>query len=110
MAIGYGVKPSEFWDLSIDEIEIIVKQANKMKEEQLKVDLSVAYHQAVFIRNFIANYMDSKVEIPTLYESYPELFKKELEAERKQKIESELASHKAKMIAFAHEHNRRRKQ
>lgn len=63
------------------------------------------YSLAGYIRNFIASILSNDFKAPTLYELYPELFKKELE---NKDIEQELQLHKERFREYAMRYNEKR--
>ena len=66
------------------------------------------YSLASYIRNFVGSILSKDVEIPTLYELYPDVFKEELENKDKKKIEQELTLHKERFREYAMRYNEKR--
>lgn len=66
------------------------------------------YSLASYIRSFVGSILSKDVEVPTLYELYPDVFKEELENKDKKKIEQELTLHKERFREYAMQYNERR--
>lgn len=66
------------------------------------------YSLASYIRSFVGSILSKDVEVPTLYELYPELFKQELENKDKEMIEQELQLHKERFREYAMRYNEKR--
>lgn len=104
-----GIKPYEFWEYSLDEIKDLIEVYKKHQEEKTKETIMYNYSLANFIRIFIGSILSKDVEIPNIYELYPDIFKDELEKNRKERIEQELLLHKERMREYAVRMNELRK-
>lgn len=95
-AVEAGVAPSEFWNLTPAEIFLITEHYSKVRERDLKLQLSMNYDQAIIINNAFTG------KLKSLYELYPELFKAEAEA-------AMLARLKTTMLEYAVANNEKRR-
>lgn len=93
----------------MDEIRDLIKVYTKHKEEKTKETIMYNYSLANYIRIFIGSILSKDVEIPNIYELYPDIFKDELEKNRKERIEQELLLHKERMREYAVRMNELRK-
>ena len=63
-----GLAPSEFWSLSIPEVQLQLKGAQQRDDERYRLGLFVAWHTALFIRLDRANKFPSWESLQTKHE------------------------------------------
>lgn len=101
-----GITPVDFWEMSIDEVELLIEQ----KEIDKKNELYQLQDLATLISNRVAiSLYGDEIPLITVEDIYPKLFEQEIverkEAERKKQEEL----HKAHLTRFAQLHNARKK-
>lgn len=102
VAIQAGISYSDFWEMTIGEISLIVDAYNKKQVEDYKIQLSLDYQLAANISHFMGRVLNGK-QIPSLQETYPSLLN---EVEQKEVKSS--AIQKELLIDFAIRHNKMR--
>ena len=79
--IRIGLSIEEFWSLDFTEIQAYFDAYKINKEQQMKEQAASNWKMAMLIAADVGSVFGSK-KPPTLYESYPELFKQEAEEEK----------------------------
>lgn len=102
VAIQAGISYSDFLEMTIGEVTLIVEAYNKKQEEEYKIQLSLDYQLASNIAYFVGLTLNGK-QIPSLQKTYPSLFN---EVEQKEVKSS--AIQKELLIDFAIRHNKMR--
>lgn len=102
VAIQAGISYSDFWEMTVGEVTLIVEAYNKKQEEEYKIQLSLDYQLASNIAYFVGLALNGK-QIPSLQKIYPSLFN---EVEQKEVKSS--AIQKELLIDFAIRHNKMR--
>lgn len=102
VAIQAGISYSDFLEMTIGEVTLIVEAYNKKQEEQYKIQLSLDYQLASNIAYFVGLALNGK-QIPSLQKIYPSLFN---EVEQKEVKSSTIQ--KELLIDFAIRHNKMR--
>ena len=102
VAIQAGISYSDFLEMTVGEVTLIVEAYNKKQEEEYKIQLSLDYQLASNIAYFVGLALNGK-QIPSLQKTYPSLFK---EVEQKEVKSS--AIQKELLIDFAIRHNKMR--
>jgi len=102
VAIQAGISYSDFWEMTVGEVTLIVEAYNKKQLEDYKIQLSLDYQLAANISHFMGIVLNGK-QIPSLQETYPSLLN---EVEQKE-IKSS-AIQKELLIDFAIRHNKMR--
>ncbi len=102
VAIQAGISYSDFLEMTIGEVTLIVEAYNKKQEEEYKIQLSLDYQLASNIAYFVGLALNGK-QIPSLQKTYPSLFN---EVEQKEVKSS--AIQKELLIDFAIRHNKMR--
>lgn len=95
-AVEAGLAPSEFWDMTPAEILLITEHYSRVRERDLKLQLSANYDLAIIINNAFAG------KLKGLYELYPDIFKAEAEV-------AMLARLKTTMLEYAAANNEKRR-
>lgn len=99
-----GISYSEFWEMTLAEIYIICDSYNMKQEEELKTKLSMNYNLANLISIFVNLRLNGN-EIPTLQQTYPNLF--EVVEEQNEKDDKSWMIYKEQFLDFAHSHNKK---
>lgn len=87
-ALDYGLKESEFWDMTIAELQRAVESKKRLLEREAKERATFDYLLADMIGRSVARIYNSSNKMPTIAEVYPALFdSEELEAKRQEKID-----------------------
>lgn len=102
VAIQAGISYSDFWEMTVGEVTLIVEAYNKKQLEDYKIQLSLDYQLAANISHFMGRVLNGK-QIPSLQETYSSLLN---EVEQKE-IKSS-AIQKELLIDFAIRHNKMR--
>ena len=102
VAIQAGISYSDFLEMTIGEVTLIVEAYNKKQEEEYKIQLSLDYQLASNIAYFVGLALNGK-QIPSLQKTYPSLF-----SEVEQKEVKSSAIQKELLIDFAIRHNKMR--
>lgn len=102
VAIQAGISYSDFLEMTVGEVTLIVEAYNKKQEEEYKIQLSLDYQLASNIAYFVGLALNGK-QIPSLQKTYPSLFN---EVEQKEVKSS--AIQKELLIDFAIRHNKMR--
>lgn len=102
VAIQAGISYSDFLEMTVGEVTLIVEAYNKKQEEEYKIQLSLDYQLASNIAYFVGLALNGK-QIPSLQKIYPSLFN---EVEQKEVKSS--AIQKELLIDFAIRHNKMR--
>lgn len=102
VAIQAGISYSDFWEMTVGEVTLIVEAYNKKQLEDYKIQLSLDYQLAANISHFMGRVLNGK-QIPSLQETHPSLLN---EVEQKE-IKSS-AIQKELLIDFAIRHNKMR--
>lgn len=102
VAIQAGISYSDFLEMTVGEVTLIVEAYNKKQEEEYKIQLSLDYQLASNIAYFVGLALNGK-RIPSLQKTYPSLFN---EVEQKEVKSS--AIQKELLIDFAIRHNKMR--
>ena len=102
VAIQAGISYSDFLEMTIGEVTLIVEAYNKKQEEEYKIQLSLDYQLASNIAYFVGLTLNGK-QIPSLQKVYPSLFN---EVEQKEVKSSTIQ--KELLIDFAIRHNKMR--
>lgn len=107
-ALDCGVSPCEFWEYSPGEVTDIIESFVRKEKNRTKEKLMYNYQLATYIKLFVGSLLSKDIEVPELYDMYPEIFKDERKSIEKEKIEKELKLHKERMRQFAIRHNQNR--
>lgn len=108
-----GISVFEFWDLTISEINLIIKTFQKQEEDKAKEILSTNYNQACLISMFVLNGMNGKPN-PSIQELYPNMF---ADSQPKEEVDENGLTEKDRlaaqaymeqMLEFAERHNKKR--
>ena len=102
VAIQAGISYSDFLEMTIGEVTLIIEAYNKKQEEEYKIQLSLDYQLASNIAYFVGLALNGK-QIPSLQKTYPSLF-----SEVEQKEVKSSAIQKELLIDFAIRHNKMR--
>lgn len=104
IALQAGIEYSDFWEMTVGEIVFIVDCYNEKANMEYKKDLAVNYALAQNIAVAVSCHFAGK-QPPSLYETYPGLFK---EQQPEEKEDKRWMLYKEQMIDFANRHNKKR--
>ena len=106
-ALDIGIVESDFWEMTIGEVNRRVESFNRMYMAKQKQKATIDYSTAVFLGGLIANVIGGEGKITPIEEVYPALFeeeRKELAQARQNEINV------ANFLDFAAKHNLNYKQ
>lgn len=98
-ALYYGISETEFWNMTLAEINRAIDVKKKVQKEELQLKASMDYILADLIGRSIARIHSSSAKLPTLVDSYPTLFNKEEINEKIQEKKDELSALRIKQFA-----------
>lgn len=102
--------PPLFWDLTIGEIIDLIKNNEEKRKEELKWQALLFYKNAEIIGVYIRGLFYKGVNIPSIYDAYPDLFEDERKmVEEAQRI-NQIEVYKAQFMHYALKHNKDRKE
>lgn len=102
IAIRAGINYSEFWEMTLYEIEIVCDSYNQKQQEDFKTKIAMNYNLANLTSIFVNLRMNGK-EIPTLQQTYPDLF----EGEQEEAEDMSWQIYKEQFMDFANSHNKK---
>ena len=112
-ALDTGMRPQEFWDYSLSEINDLLESHNRIKERKFKETVKDECRLGRIIVDNIDSILDAyflnenrKVVMP--WDMFPELFEFEKKAYDVQREKEELEEYKEKRRRYAAELNARR--
>lgn len=90
-ALDLGLKESEFWEMTVAELDRYVESKRRMQKLEQKEKATHNYIQALLIGRVVLKAFDSNMTIPEIHEVYPSLFtvdkaKEEVIQERKDEL------------------------
>lgn len=108
IALDYGIKEVEFWDMTIDELGRAIDSKKRLRERDLQEKASFDHILADLIGRSIARLYSSSAKYPEISDIYTTLFdKQEIDEKRKEKI-AELSA--ARFRRFANSFNTKYKE
>jgi hypothetical protein len=90
-AMYYGITESDFWNMTLAEINRAVEVKKRIQKEELQARASMDYILADLIGRSVARIHSSSTKLPSLAEAYPTLFDKEDVEEKIQEKKDELS-------------------
>lgn len=104
-----GHSPLLFWDLSIAEVNDMLRAYSRAKTNELKQLITVNTTLAQQIYERIGSLLSNEEtsEFTPVWKLFPGLFEEEKKISEKRKRELELANYKARFIHFAMRYNER---
>lgn len=105
VALEYGIKEQEFWDMTFAEVEREIAAKRKVQKIQAQERASFDYILADLIGRSVSRIYSSSAKMPELNEAYPSLFDVKQIAEKKQEKANELSALRFKQ--FADSYNKR---
>ena len=108
-ALEYGISELDFWEMTIAELQRLVKAKNIIQKRELQQKASFDYIQANLIIAGISKVLDGKGELATLQEAYPELFDDIAEEQAKKLEEKKAELSVLRFKQFAQFHNDKHK-
>lgn len=100
--IKCGIKPTEFWDYTFYEIQIIIESYAEETENKVKEKFAFNYNNAVLIANFVCRGLNGE-KLPPIHEIYPDMFA----APTPKEDDKALQLYKEQFLDFANAHNRK---
>ena len=98
-ALYYGLTESDFWNMTLGEINRAVEAKKRIQKEELQTQASMNYILADLIGRSIARIHSSSAQMPTLADAYPTLFNKEEVEDKIQEKKDELSVLRIKQFA-----------
>lgn len=105
VALDCGIKPDEFWDSTITEINDRINSFERTYSREAKEKISLTFLLSKLVIEQYASASDKKIKPPKPWDYYPELFKEEKITFRAAEKAEELEDYKVKRKAFAQKHN-----
>lgn len=108
-ALDCGIRPGEFWELSLLEVTDLMESYERRERARLKQSLLEKHFLARDIGQYIALVVQGsdQVEVLDIWDFFPELFREEKEAAKQARTEQQLALYKAQMERFAFRYNQK---
>lgn len=103
--INLGLEESKFWDMTIAELIRFEEGATWRMQLQAQYDHTLAN----LIGVSVARIMKSDIEYPSLIDSYPHLFEKEISKQKETEQQADIATQNSvnHFLEFALKHNSR---
>ena len=104
MALDIGIAEADFWVMTPGEVSRAIQSYNRLTMRQARDKASFDYIQAQLIIKGVSIILSGKGQMPTIQETYPELFE-EVIREQEEKIQErkdELSALRFKMFAQSH--------
>ena len=98
-ALVYGISETEFWTMTIAELQRAIEAKQKVEKLNLKQKAIYDYKLANLIAIGFAN------KLPEIWEMYPTLFDSEEEIQKREQKQAELSA--LRFINFAESFNKR---
>lgn len=107
------MKPQEFWDYSLPEINDLLESHNRIKERKFKEKVTDECRLGrIIVDNidsfFEAHFLNQSRKVVMPWDIFPELFEREKKAYDEQRKKEELEEYKEKRRRYAAELNARR--
>lgn len=87
-ALYYGIEEERYWSMTYGEVIRSIKAKVKKEKNDYKARLTADYALANLIGVSVGRLLSKDAKLPSLFECYPDLFKEEIEEERRSKEES----------------------
>lgn len=87
-ALYYGISEKDYWNMTYGEVIRAIKAKAKKEKDDYKARLTAEYSLANLIGVSVGRLLSKDTKMPSLYECYPELFKEEVEEERRKAEET----------------------
>lgn len=100
-ALDIGIKPQEFWEYSVAEINDLLESHERLRVDSIKAKALAHCQLGYVITGDISNAMTAEGQTIKPWDLYPKLFEKERE-------DYEIEQYKQKMRNYAAELRRRR--
>ena len=102
MAVRCGIAPSDYWDLTLADINIVFEAENEKYKEKVRFNYDLAYMITAMIGSSFAG-----TPLPQITDIYPQL----LVDEPKEEDDSNYYNFQKDLwLCFAEEHNKHRKE
>lgn len=97
MALSYDIKPFEFWDSTIQEVNDLIEVRAKKQKQEMQFTAICSYNSAMQVVEALGNLFSKTPKQPQqIWEVYPSLFKKPV-AQIRQSKEDLM---KARLLAY----------
>lgn len=103
-ALQADISYSAFWEMTIGEVVFVIDCYNEKVTNEYRKDLALNYALAQNIAVAVGCSFSGK-QSPSLYETYPELFKEQQPVVKEDKT---WMLYKEQMLDFANSHNKKR--
>lgn len=108
-ALDSGITIFSFWNMTYGEIVDVIASANRQRLNQLKERASFDHILADLVGASVGRLMDKNAKFPTLYDSYPTLFKDEISKKEVEAPQEEWKLYKARLMKYATAHNEKQR-
>lgn len=98
-SLDYGITEQEFWNMTLAELERLIKSKRRIMENEAKQRATFDYVLADLIGRSISRIYHSNNKIPPIAEVYPTLFDSADIEEKKQAKKDELSALRFKQFA-----------
>lgn len=102
--MDYGIKESEFWEMSIDELIRAINSKKRIIKQKAQERANFDYILADLIGRSIGRLYSNQMSLPEISEAYPNLF----DSQKTEEAKDELSAQRFKL--FANSFNKRIKQ
>lgn len=104
-ALDCGVSEIEFWDMTIGELDRLIKSKQRQDKNRAKERAVLDYTLAVLVGRAMS--ADEQHPFPELYDAYPGVFAEEIEANQKALQEQHDNLSALRFIQFAESFNQK---
>lgn len=104
LALQCGISIFDFYQMTFAEVQAVINAYFTKQKRELQQQASMTYAGASLTAMFVSRLISDKAKTLTLYEAFPDLFKEEIEEEKKTRQERE----KEALLAFVNRHNKER--
>lgn len=107
-AVQLGLPEREFWEMTVGEVTRWSEGAAHRHRSQLRDQAALDHTHALLLAKCIGIVFGSGGKFPRLEDSYPDLFREELQEEQRQaEEERRMAMSAARFVAFANAFNKK---
>ena len=104
LALQCGISIFDFYQMTFAEVQAVINAYFTKQKRELQQQASMVYAEASLTAMFVSRLISEKAKILTLYEAFPDLFKEEIEEEKKDRQRRE----KEALLEFVKRHNKER--
>jgi hypothetical protein len=100
-ALDWGIPESDFWDMTLAELERLFESKRRMKKQKTQEQAYFDYQLADLIGVSVGRIYNKSTKMPSIEEAYPNIFDAEKMQEEKQEKQDELSAARFKQFAEA---------